>query len=204
MTPVIARRRGADGFSLVELMVVLFISAILLGIGIPTYLGARNTAANSAVESNLDAASLTAASAVNYGAWVRPAGAPTFAAAIAVRYTAWPHLTFVRARLGGVSTGPTVISEWRGPTRNPGASFFTAAPDALELSALSATGRCIHRVTDLSTGGWTPAHLAIPSPGTWWTATAGTPCTALTSPPADGRSWHKHAANAANITRSTS
>ena len=46
-------RRSDDGFTLVELMVVVLIIAILLGIAIPTYLGTRKRASDRAVQSNL-------------------------------------------------------------------------------------------------------------------------------------------------------
>lgn len=44
------RRSGQGGFSLVELMVVLLIIAVLLGVAIPTYLGARDRAENRAAQ----------------------------------------------------------------------------------------------------------------------------------------------------------
>ncbi len=47
------RRRPQDGFTLVELMVVVLIMAILLAIAIPTYLGARHRAENRAAQTNL-------------------------------------------------------------------------------------------------------------------------------------------------------
>ncbi|MHB1924876.1 MAG: prepilin-type N-terminal cleavage/methylation domain-containing protein, partial [Acidimicrobiales bacterium] len=42
-----------EGFTLIELMVVVLIIAILLAIAIPTFLGARSRAQNRAAESNL-------------------------------------------------------------------------------------------------------------------------------------------------------
>src|SRR6516164_7861012 len=46
-------RDEEEGFTLIELMVVVLIIAILLAIAIPTFLGARNTANARATQSNL-------------------------------------------------------------------------------------------------------------------------------------------------------
>ena len=55
-----ARHRGEQGFTLVEVMVVVLIIGILLAIGIPTFLGARSRAQDRAVQSNLRIAQNTA------------------------------------------------------------------------------------------------------------------------------------------------
>ena len=54
------RRDREDGFTLIELMVVVLIIAILIAIAIPTFLGARNRAQDRAAQSSLRNA-LTAA-----------------------------------------------------------------------------------------------------------------------------------------------
>src|SRR3954471_6267438 len=46
-------RDEEDGFTLIELMVVVLIIAILIAIAIPTFLGARQRAQDRAVQSNL-------------------------------------------------------------------------------------------------------------------------------------------------------
>src|SRR2546428_381510 len=46
-------RKGDEGFTLIELMVVVLIIAILIAIAIPTFLGARKRAQDRAVQSNL-------------------------------------------------------------------------------------------------------------------------------------------------------
>ena len=48
-----ARRDGEEGFTLIELMVVVLIIAILIAIAIPTFLGARKRANDRAAQSDL-------------------------------------------------------------------------------------------------------------------------------------------------------
>ena len=45
-----------EGFTLIELMVVLLIMAILLAIAIPTFLGVKGGASDRSAQSNLDTA----------------------------------------------------------------------------------------------------------------------------------------------------
>ena len=48
-----SRRDAEEGFTLIELMVVVLIIAILIAIAIPTFLGARSRAQNRAAQSDL-------------------------------------------------------------------------------------------------------------------------------------------------------
>src|SRR5437879_9266500 len=57
------RRQDDEGFTLIELMVVVLIIAILIAIAIPTFLGAQNRARDRGAQSNLRNA-LTAAKTV--------------------------------------------------------------------------------------------------------------------------------------------
>ncbi len=47
------REKREEGFSLVELIVVVLVIAILIAIAVPTFLGARNQAADRAVQSSI-------------------------------------------------------------------------------------------------------------------------------------------------------
>ena len=78
-----ARRDGGDdGFTLIELMVVVLIIAILLAIAIPTFLGAQDRARDRAAQSDLRNALTTAKtlSTDHEGMFLNPAGTALVAA----------------------------------------------------------------------------------------------------------------------------
>jgi type IV pilus assembly protein PilA len=97
------RRGNAEqGFTLIELMVVVLVIAILLAIAVPTYLGARNSAHDEAAQTSLHITVLAARAAFAEGQSYDNA---TFADAL---QAVEPSLTFVRHNVP--STDPKTVS----------------------------------------------------------------------------------------------
>jgi len=159
-----ARDRGEDGFTLIELMVVILIIAILIAIAIPTFLGARQKAQDRAAQSNLRNA-LTAAKTAyvdsqNYTSDVLSGAYASIE----------PSLNFV----SGASTAQGQIS------------VASPAVDQLYLAAKSASGECFFIQDDTGSTGNTPAGT------TYAKQSASTGCDAQTPPTgtgAFGPSW---------------
>ena len=151
-----ARDRGEDGFTLIELMVVILIIAILIAIAIPTFLGARQKAQDRAAQSNLRNA-LTAAKT----AYVDSQSYQSDVAS-GVYASIEPSLTFV----SGTSTGQGQIS------------VASSAADQIYLAAKSASGQCFFIQDDTGSTGATPAGT------TYAKQSASTGCDAHTPPAA--------------------
>ncbi|HEY2430265.1 MAG TPA: type II secretion system protein [Acidimicrobiales bacterium] len=167
------RRRGAgdgreDGFTLIELMVVVLIIAILIAIAIPTFLGARQKAQDRAAQSDLRNA-LTAVKT----AYVDSQSYTTDQTA-----TAWasvePSLTWTTGAsksAGQISTDAT-------------------ADDTVVLGNYSASGKCwyIKDVTG-ATGGDTAGTFYVSGPATSGACTASSAPTFPTTPTDPANHW---------------
>ena len=144
------RRRPQDGFTLVELMVVVLIMAILLAIAIPTYLGARHSADDHAAQASLDNALGTA-----QGYWnSHQTYSGLTAAGMAARE---PNLNFASPSTGANSVAFT-----------PGSGGYS-----ISMSAMSASGTCwyVADVEDTSSA-WI-GTTGIPHPRTYYGSTPG-------------------------------
>ena len=122
------RANGERGFTLIELMVVVMIIAILVGIAIPAFLGARKRAQDTAAKSNLRNA-LSSATAIFSDNQTYPADMSTKLAAEE------PSLTFV-ANTADSTTNKT-ISVKVGPSISGGTSV-----DMVVLASASKSGKC--------------------------------------------------------------
>lgn len=135
-----ARREQEDGFTLIELMVVVLIIAILIAIAIPTFLGARERAQDRAAQSSLRNG-LTAAKTIFTDA--EDYTDATVAALAAVE----PSLSFVAAATS--STGPNDLS------------VSTPSATTVYMAALSKSGECFWIADDTTGPGTTYARAAV-------------------------------------------
>ena len=129
-------RSTDDGFTLIELMVVVLIIAILLAIAIPTFLGAQNKAKDRSAQSSLRNG-LTAAKTI-----YTDSSDYTAATAGALALVE-PSLTFVAT--GVESTDPKTVS-------------VDGAANVFYVAAMSKTGTCFYIKDLIASPGGTTYH----------------------------------------------
>jgi type IV pilus assembly protein PilA len=154
------RRNEEEGFTLIELMVVVLIIAILIAIAIPTFLGARARAQDRAAQSSLRNA-LTAAKTLYTDANDYSTATP--GNATVGMQSVEPSLTYEVA--ASASTGPKDVSV---AVSGTGSITWSAA-------ALSKSGDCFW-ITDTATGSGTKFGK-------------GSTCTGTTAAGATADSW---------------
>jgi type IV pilus assembly protein PilA len=138
-------RSADEGFTLIELMVVVLIIAILLAIAIPTFLGAQNKAKDRSAQSSVRNA-LTAAKTIYTDASTYTTADETALALVE------PSLTFAATATN--STDPKTVSVSSNTT---GDTFYAAA--------MSKTGTCFYIKDTIATGGGTTYAKTDPTDG---------------------------------------
>jgi prepilin-type N-terminal cleavage/methylation domain-containing protein len=148
-------RGSDDGFTLIELSVVVLIIDVLLAAAIPTFLSARLAAQDRSAQSELTSA-LTTAKVVysDSGSWPAWDGNPSFATIVDPMNDAEPALEFV--------------SWFDAPVTADGQIHVGAVDNFVAVKARSETGTlyCIYDTGTDSYAGYTPGTYYLSGPST--------------------------------------
>ena len=136
--------RDEEGFTLIELMVVVLIIAILLAIAIPTFLGARERAQDRAAQSNLRNA-LTAEKVIY-------TDNQAYTTSNTVLEDVEPSLSYAAAAI------PTTVG-----TVYVAVSTVATTGDQVTLGTKSASGKCFF-LRDLATGANAGTYYGVEDP----------------------------------------
>lgn len=183
---------GEGGFTLVELMVVLLISAILLGVGIPTYLAESGRSEVAAAQAALDTA-LTEVQAY-YDDHESYAGLSSSQMA-----SADPNTDYVTSSGPHSGTGKPSVAVTAGPGTDEVTGGITG-PQSVSLASWAANGSCWYVIDVEAVGSaWlTDSTPGMTGPGVYYGAnpdSAGSACAPLVPSNGVASGWQPQGAS---------